>query len=214
MKPGGSFFYNHKLRWQRGHLLHPLQWIAKSNWALRQEIVWDRQIAGNIRGWRFWQVEERIYWLHKPKDGNYIGKELAPKHALLTSIWRIRPEQKSSHPAPFPVRLPLRIIASLEEHLPRPALVLDPYMGSATTAVAAKYLAHNYVGIDNCKSYLEYAEKRIKSPGSELAHMQAEIVLHKVEKTFTERKRSQRTKKSFSDKTSTSSCADIGSLYG
>ena len=55
-------------------------------------------------------------------------------------------------------------------------------MGSATTAVSAKYLGHNYVGIDNCKSYLEYAEKRIEAPDTELAHMQAEILLHKVEK--------------------------------
>jgi DNA modification methylase len=54
IKEGGSFFYNHKM-------MHPLQWLMK---------------------WRFWQVEERIYWLVKRKP-----KELKPKHAKLTSIW-------------------------------------------------------------------------------------------------------------------------------
>ena len=188
MKPGGSFFYNHKLRWQRGHMLHPLQWIAQSRWDMRQEIIWDRQIAGNIRGWRFWQVEERIYWLHKPKHGNRIGAELAPQHALLTSIWRIRPEQKSAHPAPFPVQLPTRVIASLAPQLPRPALVLDPYVGSGTTAIAAKHLGHDYVGIDNCEAYLAAAAARIAHPKADLPRMQAELALHRVEKTFRQRK--------------------------
>jgi prepilin-type N-terminal cleavage/methylation domain-containing protein len=41
-------------------------------------------------------------------------KELKPKHAKLTSIWEIRPEQgHKEHPAVFPIELPTRIIASL-----------------------------------------------------------------------------------------------------
>ena len=40
-KPGGSFFYNHKIRWKRGVMLHPMQWICQSRWQVRQEIVWD-----------------------------------------------------------------------------------------------------------------------------------------------------------------------------
>jgi len=49
-KPGGSFFYNHKLRWERGVLLHPMDWLRRTNWIIRQEIIWDRMIAANIRG--------------------------------------------------------------------------------------------------------------------------------------------------------------------
>ena len=87
-KSGGSVFYNHKLRWDNGQLLHPYSWVAKSKWHLRQEIVWDRTSAANVRGWRFWQVDERIYWLHKPKGKDFIGKELKPQHAKNSSIWR------------------------------------------------------------------------------------------------------------------------------
>jgi len=109
-KTGGSFFYNHKIRWEKGKMLHPMDWLRKTNWTIRQEIIWDRMIAGNIRGWRFWQVEERIYWLYKPEGKKLIGKELESKHALLTSIWRFPPEQKNPHPAPFPLSLPIRVI--------------------------------------------------------------------------------------------------------
>lgn len=113
IKPGGSFFYNHKIRWEKGDLLHPINWIVQTNWHLRQEIIWDRGIAANIRGWRFWQTEERIYWLYKPADKkDKIGTELKSKHALCTSIWKIRPESRNTHPAPYPIAIPTRCIAS------------------------------------------------------------------------------------------------------
>jgi site-specific DNA-methyltransferase (adenine-specific) len=38
-KPGGSFFYNHKLRWDKGWLIHPYQWVSKTKWVIRQEII-------------------------------------------------------------------------------------------------------------------------------------------------------------------------------
>ena len=80
-------------------------------------------------------------------QNNKIGKELQSKHAKLTSIWRLSPERNNSHPAPFPLVLPLRIIFSLLEEPQRDKfskkLVLDPYCGSGTTLVAAKLIGHN-----------------------------------------------------------------------
>jgi len=58
-------------------MLHPILWLNATNWTIRQEIIWNRQIAANIRGWRFWQIEERIYWLYKPINNNKIV--IAPK---------------------------------------------------------------------------------------------------------------------------------------
>jgi len=186
-KPGGSFFYNHKIRWERGKLLHPMDWLRKTKWIIRQEIIWDRMIAANIRGWRFWQVEERIYWLYKPKGNHYIGKELKPKHALLTSIWRFPPERENPHPAPFPLALPVRCIFSVMDEK-KGGLVIDPYCGSGTTLVAAKILGHNFIGIDISKEYVEFSEKRLKNYKAEEKYANEEIAKHIVVKTFKDRK--------------------------
>ncbi|MFN7065183.1 MAG: DNA-methyltransferase [Aquificaceae bacterium] len=185
-KPGGSFFYNHKIRWEKGIMLHPMDWLRKTKWIIRQEIIWDRGIAGNIRGWRFWQVDERIYWLYKPKGDNLIGEELKSKHALLTSIWCFPPETQNPHPAPFPIELPVRIIYSLLEE--RKGIVIDPYCGSGTTLIAAKLLGHDYIGIDISEDYVLYAEKRLKDCEREWKRALEEISRHKVKKTFRERK--------------------------
>ncbi|MEO0101227.1 MAG: site-specific DNA-methyltransferase [candidate division WOR-3 bacterium] len=185
-KPGGSFFYNHKIRWERGELLHPMDWLRKTKWIIRQEIIWDRMIAANIRGWRFWQVEERIYWLYKPKGKKLIGEELKPKHALLTSIWRFPPEKKNSHPAPFPLALPVRVIYSIMDE--RKGVVIDPYCGSGTTLVAAKILGHDFMGIEISEEYVKSAEKRLLNYKNERCEAEEEIAKHIVIKTFKERK--------------------------
>ena len=185
-KPGGSFFYNHKIRWEKGYMLHPMDWLRRTKWTIKQEIIWDRMGAVNIRGWRFWQVEERIYWLYKPKGKNLIGNELKPKHALLTSVWRFSPERNNPHPAPFPIVLPTRIIYSIMDE--NKGIIIDPYCGSGTTLVAAKILGHDYIGIDISPQYVAMAEKRLENYQSEERYVKDEMAKHIVKKTFKERK--------------------------
>ncbi|PKQ69829.1 DNA-methyltransferase [Raineya orbicola] len=188
IKPGGSFFYNHKIRWEKGVMLHPIQWLSQTQWNIRQEIVWDRMIAANIRGWRFWQVDERIYWLYKPKNNkDLIGEELLSKHALLTSIWRFSPEQKVEHPAPFPLALPVRCIYAILNE--KEGTVIDPYCGSGTTCVASKLLGKNFIGIDISQEYLKIAQKRLENYLQEEKVMLEELTKHIVRKTFQERKK-------------------------
>ena len=187
--PGGSFFYNHKIRWDKGNMHHPMDWLRKTEWTVKQEIIWDRVIAANIRGWRFWQVEERIYWLYKPIGSYLIGKELNSSDAKLTSIWRGVPEngKKNPHPAPFPLWLPARVIISILG-TETPGIVLDPYIGSGTTAVAAKLLGHEYIGIDRSEAYLELAKERLVNAQNEMPKIRDELALRDVQTTFKERK--------------------------
>ena len=187
--PGGSFFYNHKIRWDRGNMYHPMDWLRKTAWTVKQELIWDRAIAGNIRGWRFWQVEERVYWLYKPIGNKLIGKELRSCDAKLTSIWRGVPEdgRKNPHPAPFPLWLPTRVIVSILG-AEAPGVVLDPYVGSGTTAVAAKLLGHTYIGIDRSDTYIKMASERLNNAPSEMLKVQEELALHTIKTTFKERK--------------------------
>ncbi len=187
-KEGGSFFYNHKIRWEKGRMIHPYEWVSKTKWVIRQEIIWNRKIAGNIRGWRFWQVDERIYWLYKPKDGDLIGEELKPEHAKFTSVWEIRPESGfKNHPAPFPIELPTRIILSILDN--RKGIVIDPFCGTGTTLVAAKLLGHDYIGIDISEEYVKFSENRLKNAHQERDRVLKEKMLHTIKLTFKERKK-------------------------
>lgn len=186
-KSGGHFFYNHKIRWEKGLLIHPVEWLLKTEWVLRQEIIWDRGIAANIRGWRFWQTDERIYWLYKPKQkNNKIGKELLSRHALVTSIWKMRPENNNPHPAPFPLPLPTRCIYSVLDE--QPGMVIDPYCGSGTTLVAAQLLGHRFIGIDISPDYISMARTRLEHSENEKYLVNEEIARHIVLKTFKQRK--------------------------
>jgi site-specific DNA-methyltransferase (adenine-specific) len=81
-------------------------------------------------------------------------------------VWEIPAESATrvGHPAPFPVALPRRLI---ELYTYRGDLVLDPFVGSGTTAVAAAESGRHYVGFDTDASYLALAEERLRavSPG-------------------------------------------------
>lgn len=76
------------------------------------------------------------------------------------SVWEIRPEsaRRVGHPAPFPVELPRRLI---ELYTYRGDLVLDPFIGSGTTAVAAVLTDRRYAGFDINPDYVARAEARI-----------------------------------------------------
>ena len=180
-KDGGSYFYNHKLRWEKGNMYHPMDWLRKSKWVIRQEIIWNRSIAANIRGWRFWQNDERIYWLYKPINNNKIGKELQSKHAHLSSIWNIPAERNNEHPAPFPVTIPIRIIHSILND--DPGIVFDPYIGSGTTLVAAKLLNKDGIGIDISQEYITMTRYRLNNVwDTDIKKFHDEMKLHVVNK--------------------------------
>ena len=187
--PGGSFFYNHKLRWEKGEMYHPIDWLRKTSWTLRQEIIWNRTIAANIRGWRFWTVDERIYWLYKPIADHKTGDELLSKDAKLSSVWKGVPERDNPHPAPFPLWLPVRaIVSAMNARGIGKGRVIDPYVGSGTTAVAATLLGHSCTGIDLSGAYLESARERIRLSERERPLVEQELLKHEIKDTFRSRK--------------------------
>ena len=83
-------------------------------------------------------------------------------------VWEIPPERASrvDHPAPFPVALPERLI-----HMNSYAgdLVLDPFVGSGTTAVAAVRTGRHYIGYDTDTGYIEAAQRRIAEESTSVA---------------------------------------------
>lgn len=77
-----------------------------------------------------------------------------------TDVWEMPPEsaRRVGHPAPFPVELPQRLI---ELYTYRDDIVLDPFVGSGTTAIAALRTGRRYIGYDNDAVYVQTALARI-----------------------------------------------------
>jgi site-specific DNA-methyltransferase (adenine-specific) len=77
-----------------------------------------------------------------------------------TDVWEMAPESATrvGHPAPFPVELPQRLI---DLYTYQGDLVLDPFVGSGTTAVAAVRTGRHYVGYDTDRGYVDAARARV-----------------------------------------------------
>ena len=86
--------------------------------------------------------------------------------ALTLDVWSIPPEsaRRVGHPAPFPVELPEQLISL---YTFRDDLVLDPFMGSGSTLVAAARLDRRYVGYDLDPAYVKVAKTRVAEAWSQ-----------------------------------------------
>ena len=152
-KHGGSFFYNHKIRYRDRVPLHPLDIVRSfDSWILRQEIVWDRRRSVVLNARMFAPSDERIYWL-------YSGDFRWNQEALAMSVWPIVPEMdQPGHPCPYPVQIAQRCILATTD----PGdTILDPFMGSGTTLFAAKGLGRKAIGVEREERYCEVAAERL-----------------------------------------------------
>jgi site-specific DNA-methyltransferase (adenine-specific) len=148
IKDDGAIFYNHKWRVQGG-LLQDRNDIV-SDFPVRQIIIWRRKGGFNFNKGYFLPTYEVIYLICKP---NFA---LVPGANAHGDVWEFTQEMKNEHPAPFPVALVERMISSTTAKV-----VLDPFMGSGTTAIAAKKLNRDFVGIEISPNYVEMAKKRL-----------------------------------------------------
>ena len=151
LKPDGAIFYNHMHRIQSGeHVGH--QGIL-DGFPLRQVIIWHRSGGTNFNPGYFLPDYEVVYLIAKPDfrlmDGRRDG-----------SVWRIHQETCSWIPEipTFPVGLPQRAITATSAHV-----ILDPFMGSGSTAVAAVLEGRSYIGFEQSPRYCETARRRLAS---------------------------------------------------
>ena len=145
----GAIFYNHKWRVQGG-ILQDRQDILKG-FPIRQIIIWRRKGGFNFNPGYFVPTYEVIYLIVKPKF------RLAPKANGYGDVWEFTQEMNNKHPAAFPIDLIDRIVSSTKAQT-----ILDPFMGSGTTALSAINFERNYIGIDSSPEYCKMAEERIK----------------------------------------------------
>ena len=140
---------------------------------MRGEIIWNKAAsAGSSCAWGSWRsasnpvlrdVHEYILVFCKT-DFRRTGTESTISRddflECTKSIWKIPAEsaKKVGHPAPFPVELPERLIRLYSF---KGDIVLDPFMGSGTTAVAAKQTGRQWVGYDISQEYVDLASGRL-----------------------------------------------------
>lgn len=166
---------------------------------LRGEIIWVKAAgASGSTAWGTFQrpanpvlrdLTERVIVASKKRfDRALSARERAKKgHPHEASIWReefmdattdvweIPPESATrvGHPAPFPVALPKRLI---ELYTYRNDLVLDPFMGSGTTAIAALQTGRHYAGYEIESDYRDKALARIEEEKERLKRRDSDVL--------------------------------------
>jgi modification methylase len=175
--PGGRAVVNVANLGRRPYLSlasHVYQIMEQIGYLARGEVIWvkARGAAGSCAwgSWRsaknptFRDVHEYCLCFSKGRFGRLSKGESTISAqdflAATLSVWEIPAEsaKRVGHPAPFPVALPARFA---ELYTYKDDLVLDPFMGSGTTAVAALRLGRHYVGYEISPEYLAAAGKRI-----------------------------------------------------
>ena len=158
--------------------------LERLGYLLRGEIIWQKShAAGGSCAWGTYQrpgnpvlrdVSERIVVASKGRFDRALTPDQRatgglPSEGTITmdefvdatiDIWDIPTESATrvGHPAPFPVELPRRLI---ELYTYRGDLILDPFMGSGSTAVASVRTERRYAGFDTDGGYVALAERRV-----------------------------------------------------
>ena len=154
IKPDCSIFFNHKPRRYKNRCYLPTDFIQHSNAELYQLIIWDRRNSPNIRNDVLVPCTEHVYWLCKDKP-KVFRDSIQPEYR--SEVWVISPERQKKHPARFPEQLVTNCIQlSTEEG----DLVLDPFMGSGTTAVISQNLNRKWIGFEIDEKYANITNER------------------------------------------------------
>ena len=147
IKPTGSIFYNHIDILSGLNTIHPLYvW----DYPVKQVIIWDKGSTPNLSKEYFFPCTEWLFWIKKSPDAKpyFIRKD----SKFNRNVWKINADKKNTHPAPFPIEIPENCILSCTKEYD---VVLDPFMGSGTTAKAAKKHNRHYIGFELNPDYIK-----------------------------------------------------------
>jgi len=154
LKPTGSLFYNHIDIQHKHQTIHP-KYVY--DFPVKQIIIWNRKNTPKLDKSYFFPITEYIFWIQKtPRSRVYFDRK---KTIMNKSVWELSPDTKNKFPAPFPIELPLNCIKAC---CPEGGLVLDPFAGSGTTAIACQKLGRNWIGIEKEEEYIKIAKARLK----------------------------------------------------
>ena len=142
-------------------------------WILN-DVIWNKNNPmPNFRGTRFTNAHETLIWASKSEKSkytfNYQSLKCLNDDLQMRSNWslpicsgseRLKKNGKKIHSTQKPESLLHRILLATSN---KNDLVLDPFLGSGTSAAVAKKLGRNYFGIEKEKNYFKAAEERLKA---------------------------------------------------
>lgn len=155
---------------------HISQMMTEIGFLMRGEIIWNKGVkAGVSMAWGSWRsaanpvLRDTHEYILVFSKGAFSRKKPEGKENTITkeqfmewtrSVWLMDTEsaRKVWHPAPFPVELPYRLI---QLYTFTGDIILDPFIGSGTTAIAALMSGRKYIGYEINPQYAELAEARI-----------------------------------------------------
>jgi len=155
LSPDGSLFYNHKNRIKKGLQITPYEWLLKTPFTIKQELVWFNR-SQNFDKIRFYPMTERIYWLAKSPQTK-LYNAINHHDVFDTKDWK-PVGTKAEHKRAFPLEMPRDIIKCF----PDAKVVLDPFMGCGTVGVACEEEGKDFIGIEISDEYYEMAVRRFE----------------------------------------------------
>lgn len=156
--------------------------MSAIGYLMRGEIIWDKSAsAGASCAWGSWKsasnpvLRDTHEYILVFSKGQY-NRQAKDKESTINkdefleftkSVWKFPAEsaRRVSHPAPFPLELPRRLI---QLYTYANDVVLDPFIGSGTTAVSASRAGRRYVGYDVSSEYVKISETRLVMEGQPL----------------------------------------------
>lgn len=141
------------------HLREPIVWMKNSS---GQPIATTYQMGCDSDPYarpthEYILLGSKGQWFHRGGTGRR-GKDALPYDDYTKDVWCIQPITDQRHPAPFPIELPLRLIR-LFTHAPD-AIVLDPFMGVGSTALAAVKTSRPWLGVELNPGFAKIANSR------------------------------------------------------
>jgi len=140
------------------------------NFRFYAKIIWIQNDRFNSTAWGSWKspscpafinnYENILIFYKGDKKISGEGADIKGEEfkEWVRTIWQFSSElDRKYHPAPFPIELPYRLVKLLSF---KNAIVLDPFMGSGSTAYACKVLGRNFIGFDISKLYCDIARDR------------------------------------------------------
>jgi site-specific DNA-methyltransferase (adenine-specific) len=167
LKPNGSLYIF--LTWR---FTPEIFVMLKKRMTMMNEIIWDRRVpsmGGSVRS--FSSVHDTIGFFVKRKDYYFdldavrIPYDAATKKARSNpkDLWSVsRLHREHAERVDHPTQKPLEIIERmLKASCPPDGVVLDPFMGSGTTALAARRLGRRFTGFELNPAYCEVIGQRL-----------------------------------------------------